>query len=391
MNQAIDCMMALFRFALCGTELDDATRQMLTGDGTSDLLQQIYTLSKRHDLTHLAADALFRNGLLTSNDAWFARYQKQSHMAVYRVTQMDYELSELCRVLEQAQIPFIPLKGSVLRGYYPEPWMRTSCDIDILVHEEDLPKASDALSTALGYRIERTGTHDVPFYSPRGLHLELHYETVEEGLAKDSHHVLSSVWDTAAVAAGSYQYAMTDEMFYFYHIAHMAKHFENGGCGIRPFLDLWVLNHRLCYDPQKRQALLEAGGLGTFAEAARKLSQAWLSGEEMEEQTKALQAYIVDGGVYGSVENHVKVQQAKKGGKLNYLLFRIFIPYDNLKHYYPVLQKHKWLLPFMWVRRWFRLIFHDDLKHSVNEIKINQNLSKEEQQRGADLLKQLGL
>ena len=27
---------------------------------------------------------------------------------------------------------------------------------------------------------------------------------------------------------------MLDELFYFYHIAHMVKHFENGGCGIRP-------------------------------------------------------------------------------------------------------------------------------------------------------------
>ena len=38
--------------------------------------------------------------------------------------------------IKKVQIPFLPLKGSVIRQYYPEPWMRTSCDIDILVDFE---------------------------------------------------------------------------------------------------------------------------------------------------------------------------------------------------------------------------------------------------------------
>lgn len=29
---------------------------------------------------------------------------------------------------------------------------------------------------------------------------------------------------------------MKEEMFYFYHIAHLAKHFEVGGCGIRQII-----------------------------------------------------------------------------------------------------------------------------------------------------------
>ncbi|MBO4954226.1 MAG: nucleotidyltransferase family protein, partial [Clostridia bacterium] len=35
-------------------------------------------------------------------------------------------------------IDFMPLKGAVIRQYYPEPWMRTSCDIDIHVKKDRL-------------------------------------------------------------------------------------------------------------------------------------------------------------------------------------------------------------------------------------------------------------
>ena len=39
----------------------------------------------------------------------------------------------------------------------------------------------------------------------------------------------------------------------------MAKHFENGGCGVRPFIDLWILNHRRPFDRAKRESLLRDG------------------------------------------------------------------------------------------------------------------------------------
>ena len=36
------------------------------------------------------------------------------------------ELEEICEILKEENIDFIPLKGAFIRNYYPEPWMRTS-------------------------------------------------------------------------------------------------------------------------------------------------------------------------------------------------------------------------------------------------------------------------
>ena len=74
--------------------------------------------------------------------------------AVYRYERINYELNCLTEALNQAEMPFIPLKGSILRQYYPEPWMRTSCDIDILVREEDIDAATQAIEKKLGYEYE---------------------------------------------------------------------------------------------------------------------------------------------------------------------------------------------------------------------------------------------
>lgn len=70
---------------------------------------------------------------------------------------INHEYNRICDALESVEISFLPLKGSVLRQYYPEPWMRTSCDIDILVHENDLEKTTEYLVRDLGYIYDRKG------------------------------------------------------------------------------------------------------------------------------------------------------------------------------------------------------------------------------------------
>ena len=181
-------------------------------------------------------------------------------------------------------------------------------------------------------------------------------------------------------------------MFYFYHIAHMAKHFvATGGCGIRPFLDIWVLNHRIDFDREKREKLLSDGGLDVFAKQAELLSAVWFGNAEHTEITRRMEEYILRGGVYGTKTNQVVVQQQKKGGKLKYALSKIFIPYEKIKFHYPILQKHKWLTQIMEVRRWGKLIFCGHLKRTVNELKFNSRISEDVAAKTRTLLKNVGL
>lgn len=379
-TQAI--MFELLRCALCGTKLSDQTKELLT----SERLRQIFNLTKMHDIAHLLTDVLWENGLLIKGTDVEKSFHRSQQMAVYRYEQMRYETEHIYQVLEEAGIQYMPLKGALLRDYYPEPWMRTSCDIDVLVKEENLSEAAQALDYELHYANKGGFSHDVSLYADNGVHLELHYKLIEEEVFSIA--ALQNVWDDAICVDGC-KYALGAEVFYLYHITHMAKHLIGGGCGIRPFLDLWLLEQKMPYDKQKVDQLLKDAGLFVFAEAARKLARVWLSGEDCDELTATLQEYILKGGVYGISTNKITVQVAKKG-KLKYLFSRIFMPYSELKCKYPSLKKVPILYPFYLLRRWFNLLFvKGKAKESWNE--FGNILSKEKDEEIVALLKRLEL
>lgn len=379
-------LFALIRSVICCMELNNDEKAACT----PEMLEAVYTLAARHDLAHLVGQAISKLGLPDSDI--LAKCKQSAMQALMRYMRLNYEYEQTCQTLEQAQIPFIPLKGSVLRAYYPEPWMRTSCDADILVRPADLEKAISALTEKLSYREGMRDTHDVTLQCPGGPHIELHFDLVEEGRANSASEVLSRVWEDATLRDGhSFWYEMSDSFFYFYHIAHMAKHFETGGCGIRPFIDLWLLDNVVTGDQSDRDTILQSGELLQFATAARKLSCVWFGGEAEDPLSGRLQSFLLHGGVYGSVDNRVALQQGNRGGKWGYLMSRIFAPYKKLKSYYPVLEKHRWLMPVMQVRRWFMLLRSDVVRRAKNEIAV----SNEAEQCGTDavgsLLSDLGI
>ena len=358
----------------------------------SEGLHSLYKLADAHDVAHLVAERLEAEGLLDAADEVSGKFRRQRMLSVFRAEQQAHEQAELFAALSAAGIAFIPLKGAVIREYYPEPWMRTSCDIDVLVREGELQGAIECVEGRLGYRQKERGTHDVSFMTPSGVCVELHYALLEANRANNSRELLSEVWDYARpTEKDAYRFELSDEMLYYYHIAHMAKHFENGGCGIRPFLDLWLLENRVPHDTAARQALLARGGLLTFAECCRALSLAWLENAPHTEITLEMAQYLLRGGAYGNMENMVAVNQRKKGGRMRYIFSRLFLPYESLCLLYPVVKKHRLLVPVMQVRRWVAHVFRGRWRRTVKEIGISNTVSREGQERASRMLQSIGL
>lgn len=394
MNTIENMLITLLRAGICGGEIDNATKENINEEN----LEKLYKLAQSHDVAHIVADVLFKQSLMPDGEI-AVRYKRSLMMSILRYQQLSFELNRIRALFEENQIPYMPLKGSVLRKYYPEPWLRTSCDIDILVNRKDLQRAADLLVHKFNYATARKGSHDWSFFSGDNAHIELHYDLIEqEALSKNQPRhkwntaYLGDIWSYSAPADHkSSEYKMTAEMFYYYHIAHMAKHFESGGCGVRTFIDLWILNNKFEYNRNEAEKLLSESGLLQFEHGVRTLSEVWFSNAEADELTKATESYVLKGGVYGNTENRVAFQQNKRGSKLKFAISRIFLPYEFLRFQYPVLQKQKWLLPICQVRRWFRLVFFGRVKRSVTEFRINQGLTDEKIKDTAELLKRLGL
>jgi len=379
--QTISFLFAAIHSAITEKPLSEEKRALFS----KELLPEYYALAKRHDLAHLVAYAIEKNGLL---DEKKPAIEGSIMTAVYRYEQQNYELKRVCDFLEKEGVDFLPLKGSVLRDYYREGWMRTSSDIDILVKDKDFDRARELLIEKLGYHYETDSTHDISLFLGDTIHLEIHHTLIEDGFAQRASEILENIWQyTKAKAGKTHWLELSDEAFYFYHIAHAAKHVEHGGCGIRPLLDLYVLDHLEGFDPEKRASLLKKGGLEKFAAVIRKLSRVWFEGEAHDATSQKAERYILDGGVYGNSDNAIAIEEQKKGGRFRYLLSKILLSYRELRAQYPILEKHRWLMPFMQVRRWCRLIFCGNGRRTMKRLKNNQSEAATEK----DFLSEIGL
>ena len=379
-------LFSLLRHTVCGEQLDSTLKDRIT----PEVLDTLYRLAAPHDLLHLISPGLTALGV-SKDDSYFQLFHKYNRQAVFRYARLSLDYEQICASLEKAGIPYIPLKGSVLREWYPQAWMRTSSDIDILVRHEDLDTAASVLVENLGFSRGNEAHHDISMVSPTGTHLELHFtvENVEETNTEQA--ILDRVWEHAIpTAPGVCRRNLTDAMFYFYHITHMAKHLLVAECGIRPFLDLWILNHRIPHDRKAREALLAQGGMTQFARAAEALAEYWFSGENADDLCLRLETFALQVGTEQAERSIIAVSQQQSGSKLRFLLDKLFPSFSRMAAYYPILRKQPWLLPVYAVHRWFRLLFTGDRNRAVEILKTNAALDAEEVQTMADLMQQLG-
>lgn len=135
----------------------------------------------------------------------------------------------------------MPLKGAIIKEYYPVFGIRQMSDNDILFDEI---RANDVweIMVSLGYSaVKYNEGHRDDYQKPPFNHFEMHrvlftesnndifsnyYKCVKNRLVKDEDN--------------NYGYHFTNEDFYIYMIAHEYKHYSWGGTGIRSLLDTYV-------------------------------------------------------------------------------------------------------------------------------------------------------
>ena len=355
-------------------------------------VSKLYQTSKAHDVAHIVCNALEKEGFLGVDEVG-KKFVKKRLVAMYRTEQIVYDFYGICRCLEENGVDFIPLKGSVIRDLYPEKWMRTSCDIDILVKKDDCERAGKALTEKLGFKISGGKTlHDFQYQSPTGVPLELHYTLIEEDCMPNAAPFLENVWDDAKLCEGSeHKYELSKELFAFYNIVHMAKHVLHGGCGIKSFVDLYILENKIDFDREKLENLLKQASMLTFYEAAKKLCRVWFENDEHDETSKTLEKYVLDGGVYGTATNGAAIRAGKGESKAKSFLDNAILSYDALCVIYPELKGKKVLYPFFQIKRWFRIFNKDKRKKITDLTNIRNKVSDEKQMNTEKMLDNLGL
>lgn len=356
----------------------------------TDALRELYKLSRSQDMAHLISYALSERGLLPAEGEARDAFKKQENLAVYRHSLLTIEQERITAALESSGLDFIPLKGARIRALYPKGWMRTSCDIDILVREGELDGAIAALRDGLGYRVGKKEFHDISLYSKSGVHLELHFGICENIEQLDK--LLSRVWEYARpVGEGKHEHTLDDNFFLFHHTAHMYYHFKSGGCGVKALIDLYLLRDALDIDAEQFGQMLTDTATMDFYRAMIHLTDVLFGNAEYTELDRQVEDFIITGGVYGTRESHITAARSEGGETRSYVIRRIFPSYRQLSGRYPLLKRYKILTPLFVVVRWFDIFSAKKRKKAMEEIATSASLGKEELDAASLLFSELGI
>ncbi len=353
-----------------------------------DEITELGKFAARHDLEHFIGYGISK-GFIDTSEEKRNYYTNRMYSVAVRMERIDYEFNAICSLLEENSVHFIPLKGSVIKNYYPERWMRTSCDIDILVNEEDIERAISAINSEDRFTVGKRRYHDISLVSKNKINIELHFSIKEDMDNIDT--LLKDAWEYAVPKENHRFYMhMTPEFFMFHIYAHTSYHFLHGGCGIRTLIDVYLLEKSFGYDKLILDGMLEKTGILFFRDELKLLSEVWFGGKVHNELTRVMQDFIFSGGVYGSLKNRLAINGCDKT-PAGYFLERVWAPYDTMKKAYPVLNKHKYLLPLCQIKRWFGFIFSNRHKARVHEIKTFNSFEAEKKEKTDYMLKSLKL
>lgn len=327
-------------------------------DGIS--LSDIVRYAHLHSIDCCVFTALSRLGA-DKEDPAFKQLSEWNNAEIMRDTYQQHYLSKIAGLFEKNGIDSIILKGGVLKEIYPETYLRQSCDLDILT--EDTEKAADVMKT-LGFSVDDydndNSHHDVFILKPY-LVVELHRKFMrrEHTWSPQFAHMKER---KIPYKNYSHVFQLSVEDSYLFMLAHMAKHVKYSGIGMKAVLDIWLFKKHyaeISVSDELKQ-IIEASALTEFESSVDKLCKYWFEGAAPDDITKDFSRLMFTSGSYGNAHN-VSSENAYEtsSGKFAIYLKSFFSPAKSLQHTYPILIKHKWLLPFIWIRRGMRIVFRD--------------------------------
>lgn len=330
---------------------------------TEEVWENIYRLSQFHKIQSLIFHAVQKLPKeQRPPESILKKIQQAGSLEIARDTVQKAAQMELLTAFEKAGIAVLPLKGFLIKQFYPDTSMRMMADLDILFPVEK-EKETEGVLTALGYVCEHKDSHHSVYMRHPFMNIEMHYNMIGNDSLLDAYY--DNIWERLELEPGmSYIYRLNWEDFYIFMIAHLAKHFQGGGSGIRSVIDVRQFLDKMeeKLDWKYINEELRKIELTQFEQHMKNLTAIWFGGEKETEFYAQLREFIQNSGIYGTLEN-LGVQRAvragRKGwkGKMQMWLNVIFLPYKEMKLQYPYLLKCPVLLPIAWIQRFFRIIF----------------------------------
>ena len=342
-------------------------------------LDALYSLCKEHSITALVSSVLTEH--LKEKPEQYARWSQEQMKALYRDMNFEGERRNILAFLEENGIWYMPLKGVVLKNYYPKPFLREFADNDILFDEKYQTQVEEFMLSR-GYKRKQSDSGHVMEYEKEPcFNFEMHrslyhtnnpvfydyYKDIKQKLIKDS--------------GNDFGFHFSDEDFYVFMISHAFKHYRDNGVGIRSLLDIYICNkalgEKLDYAYTERE--LQKIETADFEKQMRALARKAFGEKKptFSEEDEKILMYYFRSGTYGTQEQKAINQMEKATGKADFsskgrakYWFKRVFSLEQYKQAYPRAYKTVVLIPFLILFRMFRgLTKRDALKNENEKLK----------------------
>lgn len=341
---------------------------------------EIFRLAKKHQIQALlysvVKDLPRDNG---APDSDLLRIWKEA--SFISTIEEANKFNDACRILSAfhgASLPFIVLKGIVLRDLYPKPELRTMCDLDVLVAEEHVDKAREILDR-LGYKESVSTYKHICFTHEKQLTVELHTTLLDMEFAEKTKEWEFGIWNNAITVSISDIHVRTfsiEDHLIFLNL-HLLNHFLVSGYGVRQLYDVAAFISGM-YDRiqwnvflSKVKELRISNFVNLVFHVCGKLFNIDIPQEAAGNcpDEKTLDIVIEDvfsGGVFGNEEAghivsgvlHSYIGNRKRiPSRAMRILYLLFPPYRVMRRKYKYIERFPVLLPFAWMQRFLVNLF----------------------------------
>lgn len=352
---------------------------------------------RRHQILSLVYSGISKEYLKNIDNNTLENWKKETFLSgVYQINHIK-QISNVLNIFNDNNIPVIVLKGLVVRDLYPKSELRTMGDADILVHEKDLDKVSSIL-TGIGYVEYNRNAFHIEFCKGN-FYIEVHWTLANENIFDRVVEFKNELWERAVEVniGDSNALSMCDEDLLLYLCIHMAKHFIDGGFGIRQVCDVMLVVEQRgkfinwnSFIIKAKRIKIDKFIMSIFA-ICNKLFSMSIPNELQKYKVREdkymnlIVEAIFANGVHGHSDKidlmakQLAYENNNNKASIRVSFRRIYFPSsDKLGDKYGYAKKYKLLLPVAWIHRLINAIFRKD--YSVaDKIKLSMkgaNISK---------------
>ncbi len=324
--------------------------------------EELFGFARSHSIANVICVALEKLNMMPPQYA--SEYNRLYKTGLIREATQEVETQDISEELCSRGIKHMLLKGSVMKYLYPSPDLRSMCDVDILydtAHKAEL----EEIMTERGYTLaDASGTDKVnlSYIKKPFMNIEFHGVLMDKNVPLYNSYFGTGFEHT--VPEGDFRAKYPDEDFFVFMAAHLAKHYFNGGTGLRSLADIWLyLRKKPELDMDKVMAKLKEIELDEFINIIIGVNGVLFEGKEPTALHSEVIDYIFHSGTYGT-QAHKSTDNMEGSGKFTFLLRRLFPDKNFMAINYPAVGKCALLLPLFWVIRLFRVLFKKEYKNS---------------------------